>query len=98
VSYGLAITDYVNPFQQIDANTGARALVVHSSVGKTYGLNVTHSFRKELDVSLGISLARNDSNFALDQQEDLDELLSNLVSALGSYRKLTASLTVSKTF
>ncbi|MFZ5874860.1 MAG: tetratricopeptide repeat protein [Nitrospirota bacterium] len=98
VSYGLSITDYVNPFQQVDANTGLRALVVHNAVGKNYGLNVTHNFRQELDVSVGVNFSTNDSNFAVDQEEDLDELLANLVDALGSYRKLTMSLTVSKTF
>jgi tetratricopeptide (TPR) repeat protein len=98
VSYGLSITDYVNPFIQQDPNTGLRALVFHNAVGKNYGMNLTHNFRKELDVSVGVNYSTSESNFAADQEEDLDELLANLVNALGSYSKLTMSLTVSKTF
>jgi hypothetical protein len=94
----LSITDYVNPFIQQDPNTGLRALVFHNAVGKNYGMNLTHNFRKELDVSVGVNYSTSESNFAVDQEEDLDELLANLVNALGSYSKLTMSLTVSKTF
>jgi hypothetical protein len=97
LTYGLAITDYVNPFVTQDPNTGLRALVSHNTVWKNYGFNLSHSFRKELDVSVGVNVIENDSNFAVDN-EDLDELLANLVTAGGSYSKLTIALTVSKTF
>jgi tetratricopeptide (TPR) repeat protein len=98
LSYGISVTDYVNPFTQVDANTGESSLVSHNAVGKNYGLNFTHNFRKDLDLSVGAQVIQSESNFSVDRPEDLTDLLNDLVKATGSYQKLIVSMQVSKSF
>jgi hypothetical protein len=98
LTYGLGLTDFVNPSREVDPTTGRSSLVFRQTTTKTYGLDLSYQFRNDLVISMGINLVSAESNFDLPRTEDLEELRNNLVQAAGSYRKRTMALSVSKTF
>ncbi len=100
LSYSLGLTDFVNPTREtiVRGDQQITSLVFRKSTSKSYGLDLSYQFRNDLVISLGMNLVRAESNFSLDREEDLGELLNNLVRAAGSFRKKTMALSVSKTF
>ncbi len=99
-TYSLGLVDFVNPTREtvVRGDQQITSLVFRQSTSKTYGLDLSYTFRNDLVISVGMNLLRVESNFSLDRSEDLSELLNNLVQASGSFRKRTMTLSVSKTF
>jgi tetratricopeptide (TPR) repeat protein len=95
--YVLSFTDFVNPFQVSDPTTGQRFSFPHTTKQKSYGFNLTHSFRNDLDLSLNMSFVENESNLELGGV-DPDLLRNDLVRPPGSFHKRILTLQVSKTF
>ncbi|MFZ5862570.1 MAG: tetratricopeptide repeat protein [Nitrospirota bacterium] len=100
LTYSLGFTDYVNPTRRstVRGDTTIETLVFLQSVSKSYGVDLSYTFRSDLVISFGAHLTQNDSSFSLNRTEDIDELRNNLAQATGPYRKYTSSLSVSKTF
>jgi tetratricopeptide (TPR) repeat protein len=100
LTYGLGLTDFVNPFRVTvpRGDQQVQTLIFLQGTATNIGLNLSRQFRNDVTVSLGMDLQRQQSNFSLDQSEDVNELLNQLVQARGSFRKRTVSLTVTKEF
>jgi hypothetical protein len=99
-TYSLGLVDFVNPTREtvVRGDQQVTSLVFRQSTSKTYGLDLSYTFRNDLVISAGMNVLHAESNFSIDRAEDLSELLNNLVQASGSFRKRTMTLSVSKTF